>query len=97
MKVETHKIKNPLEDLVKELRDKDYYVKSFTYLGADIFFEIGKHSDLLGHYNPLGSIWISDRCKALKTELTIYGGKEFVKDKKKLLKIAKKYLVSEKD
>lgn len=92
MEAKRYKLENMLGKLVKELRDNKYLIHSYTEGYPDLTFEISK-DDPENPYrcNPLGRINVGDEPDGVEMTLLIYGG-GCLKDKRKVLSIAKKYL-----
>ncbi|MDP2907518.1 MAG: hypothetical protein Q8O03_06260 [Nanoarchaeota archaeon] len=92
MGAKEYKLENVLGKLVKELRDNKYLVHSYTQGHPDLTFEIYK-DDPENPYrcHSIGRINVADEPDGVEMTLLIYGG-SFLKDKGKVLSIAKKYL-----
>lgn len=93
MEAKEYKLENVLGKLVKELRGNKHLVMSHSEDYPCLVFEVGKESSIPGRYNPLGRIDVGDLTGKIEMTLLIYGGKDFLKDKKKVLSIAQKDLM----
>ena len=93
MGAKEYKLENVLGKLIKELRDNKYLVHSYTEGYPDLTFEISK-DDSKNPYrcHSLGRICVADEPKGVEMTLLMYGGEDSLKDKGKVLSIAKKYL-----
>lgn len=92
MEAKEYKLENVLGKLVKELRNNKYLVDSYTEGDPCLTFEISKNSEIPDRCNSLGRIFVGDEPKGVEMTIMIYGGRDFLKDKEKVLSIAKKYL-----
>jgi len=93
MRKKDYKLENTLGKLIKELRNNKYSINSYTESYPCLTFEISKDcKENPYRCNPLGRIYVADEPNGVETKILIYGGEDFLKDKEKILSIAKKYL-----